>query len=446
MSFRNFIENTISKEKRNNIKWDYYNAYDYDNSIDIQRIYNNPKAFIKNYFANGSKNLALNILQAENEDKLMNMPYFSNYRALHTVSTFFLGLLIENAANPDNPLEINCERDYTNMPFSYLWFLTCLYHDYGYCVEGNKDIFPLPLEGAPIPSCENPRRYNFFECRQLGYIKRKLKIQCSPYSCFGRKFSTQARHIDDTENEITMDDLLFKLTKYNLRKGVKFNNGIEIKRNTYTSTLITKYFNYCLNELEPKCYNHGIVGGFLLYDRLLKNYVKAFQENESRYQRPYQDENFHHFYYDDQGKYRQFFIEQIPIFSYISDCIISHNIWKAKPIDVDKYIEYGLDKLLSENFEKISIKKNPMLYILSVADVLEPCKLFKGIFPNSPEADLWKAWDCFDFKFIEKSKIELSVLEPAKFEKVYEQVKELETWVEIKFEKIGEQKLEIEFE
>jgi len=237
-----------------------------------------------------------------------------------------------------------------------------------------------------------------------------------------------------------MDDLLFKLTQYNLRKGVKFNNGLEVRKNTYHSHLITKYFNYCINEIG--IYNHGIIGGYLFYDSLLKNYAKAFLENKKQYP----NENFNHFYYDDSGKYRRFFIKQIPVFNYISDCIISHNVWKADSKNREKYIEYGLDELLPENFEKISIKKNPMLYILCIADVLEPCKLFKKFFPDVPDIDLWRAWDYFEFNFIEKSKIELVVLEPINFEEVYKEVKKLKAWIEIKCRKTGENKITIKFE
>jgi hypothetical protein len=53
-------------------------------------------------------------------------------RIIHTISTFFLGILFQ-------PL---CKLPALKPDFKYLWFITCLYHDYGYCIENNKDDYP----------------------------------------------------------------------------------------------------------------------------------------------------------------------------------------------------------------------------------------------------------------------------------------------------------------
>ena len=41
-----------------------------------------------------------------------------------------------------------------------------------------------------------------------------------------------------------------------------------------------------------------------------------------------------------------------------------------------KYIEYSLDCLLEEQYKRISYKDDPLLFILCVADTLEPSKRF----------------------------------------------------------------------
>lgn len=42
----------------------------------------------------------------------------------------------------------------------------------------------------------------------------------------------------------------------------------------------------------------------------------------------------------------------------------------------DKYMKYGLENLLQENFIKISYEDNPLLFVLCVADTIEPSKRF----------------------------------------------------------------------
>jgi hypothetical protein len=52
-------------------------------------------------------------------------------RAIHTVSAFFPGILIESAMFGDDHLYAAVDND-DGFTFHYLWFLTCLYHDIGY--------------------------------------------------------------------------------------------------------------------------------------------------------------------------------------------------------------------------------------------------------------------------------------------------------------------------
>ncbi len=70
--------------------------------------------------------------------------------------------------------------------------------------------------------------------------------------------------------------------------------------------------------------------------------------------------------------------EQLKLFSYIADCIASHNMYKADGNEgcIAKYMDYSLNCLLPDEFERISYKDNPLLFILCVADTIEPSKKF----------------------------------------------------------------------
>ena len=132
MRYSEFINNTLSNQ--NGIRWNYYQMQmDTDSILDAE----NADGFIKEYFQTGGKSLPLLLDPSEAEefihryfdagnkklalafqyDALHQLP---PERATHTVSGFFLGLLIENCINGVNTLAIESQNDF---PFSYLWFL-----------------------------------------------------------------------------------------------------------------------------------------------------------------------------------------------------------------------------------------------------------------------------------------------------------------------------------
>lgn len=94
--------------------------------------------FIKEYFGIGGKeNLFLKIPRQYERDV--------KERAIHIVSTFFLGLKIAECMGIDT-----MKRNEESVSFLYLWFLSCLYHDIGYCFENHSrcdDLRSLSVDG-----------------------------------------------------------------------------------------------------------------------------------------------------------------------------------------------------------------------------------------------------------------------------------------------------------
>lgn len=88
--------------------------------------------FIQEYFRAGEKHRALDgILDSGCMKESMV------FRCQHTVSAFFLGLVLARSlGDREFTFEIENER----FDFTYVWFLTCLYHDIGYVFELDSDI------------------------------------------------------------------------------------------------------------------------------------------------------------------------------------------------------------------------------------------------------------------------------------------------------------------
>jgi hypothetical protein len=170
-------------------KWKYYERM--QNPVDLFSNQQSAKEFIKNYFGTGGKGAIFET--PLNLDKI---------RVFHTVSTFFLGihlgeLILENAT----PEELKPD-------FMYLWYLTSLYHDFGYAVETNNNDYPL-------------NDYN-----TLKKLKSRLSIK---------------------------NDVL----------------GLHHQQMIFNNETVEAYHKYCVDKRG--FINHGLVGGLLLYDRLKKN-------------------------------------------------------------------------------------------------------------------------------------------------------------------------------
>ena len=381
MTYRDYINNTLSHE--NEIDWNYYGNY-----IQTDNLLNGETSsdFIKQYFENGEKVLPL-VLNPEIADRFITR-YFTAARkefvlayrfderyqlpperAIHTVSGFFLGLLIENCINGTTPLSLQSTNYF---PFSYLWFLTFLYHDYGYCVTERENCPVEYPQHAPIPRINDVRYTQSCrgEYRALTEIKRKLGISLSPFSSSGAfQFSNHATRRVEPSMEHT---LLCELTQRNNTISgypkLHFSNGSVIRGHQYPSRIITRYMNYCINTRQRV--DHGIVGGYLFYDRMIKNYMLAYLASNAETGSTQNLSDFHY-------RNRHFCKEQLNIFSYISDCILSHNIFKQPPDMRALYEEYQLIDLLEENFKTITFESNPLLYILAVSDTLEPIKAYQ---------------------------------------------------------------------
>jgi len=424
MTLYNFIKSAV---KNDSVDWDYYEAYWHEGRDNIfEMIKSNPKTFIGNYFINGSKNLALNLTDGNKDNP---MAPFSDFRAIHTVSAFFIGLYIEKSLSCGSSLSIPLGDGHQAMPFSYLWFLTCLYHDYGYCIE-DKDTHVPCKRGFYLNNNKNYNRTSLCEYRTLHNVRRQYDIRHSIYSDY------QPR--TDRRTPPSLSDVVLKdITRQ--EQAVYFSNDAIIEGPRYSSGLVTRYFNYCLAELDRPVINHGIIGGQLFYDRMIKSYLSAYERTVAMHNNPNID--YKDFYCEDEhGNHKHFFIEQVPVFKHIADCIIAHNIWAPNESSAETYRRYGLDELSPDRFEKISYKTSPLLFILAIADTIEPCKLFNGVISDNM---LWRVWTDYKISYNKKERTFIINLPNDKFNELYEKAKSLELWVDVTCELGENQSIEI---
>ncbi len=407
-------------------EWNYYRA---DISIDPLIFPERSLDFIREYFQNGQKGYAIvdledcrNILWRNGRnDNIYRVPplHLSEFRAVHTVSTFFLGILLEHyIAQEIGHTEISVGKE--TFPFSYLWFLTCLYHDWGYIVEEN---WTPQLEAHRD---EVPCTHRVKAPSDLAILKRQLRIMYSPYrQNIDQQWGASYRNRFSSLNCSMYDTLL--MCNPTLRTGVRFGDGKSSSQFTYSSNLVQDYFSYCIHELSQPIYNHGIIGGYLFYDRMINNYIYAYKKSHLRNTR---EAGFYpgiaNFYWN--GKH--FCAEQLPLFAYIADCIIAHNIWKADSKSEKKYLEYGLTELVGKNFRQISFRSNPLLFILAITDTLDPYKIYGSDTAGGKDAP--QVWRSFDFSFEQGTLTVSSRYKCRPIQKLYNKAKSLKVWTNVK--------------
>jgi len=187
--------------------WDYYFELDHkklNNPFTQKNFHVN---FVKRYFKRSGKSKILDFINILPNRKL------DYNRTKHTNSIFFLGVLLYKQTNLQHEYfdDINT-AEYKRFPF--LWFLSCLFHDFGFTIEKDKKA----IEG-----------------------------------------------ISNLNDLIT----LHKIDNYLLNEEPIFMN-----KTLFGS--IENYFNFRLKE--HKKIDHGIFAGIYFYDRLTKIRIIKSQE------------------------------------------------------------------------------------------------------------------------------------------------------------------------
>lgn len=300
--------------ERFNARKNYYNTVAYMSDIfedDYEMTSQKCKEYIYKYFYRGGKPLVFDTPFRETYDQ------FGKH--IHTVSLYFLGSVLRNLFCKDiyegikKALNSDIKWYEEEEEYEYTWFLTSLYHDVASCIETK----------IPYNASESVKHLEFY----LG----KSNIRYTPFN------------------------------HQTINKGAVLN--------CYSEELIKNYFYYRSNKDET---DHGIIGGYLLFDRLKKNLLEIFSK--------------HHL--DKEGVIKEldgrslaWNIEYLDLFAYVADAIICHNLWtKNIGDDSEEYEKYGLDPLIIKNdSDKVSMKRLPLQFMLRLLDTIEPTKRFGDI-------------------------------------------------------------------
>ena len=357
MEIKNLYEQFIKIHESKQFDTDYYSM-----NRDLPICEYDAERFIREYFECGGKAQVVYEL-LHNVDPMRNM---------HSISAFFLGVLLKNKLN------INLDAKYGNgktvFPFGYMWYLVCLFHDMGYAQEENYNY--------KFKYIKQSEKFLKEHKEIVYYIKRKGKSDFADLGIIYEPIYNYSTYYKFSNKNGIKESEMDKKT--DLRLG----NKIIIEKAKYRKETIYNYLEFC--KLNPKInhYDHGIVGGLWLYDSLIKNYIIHFEkEHKVNNEIKYDD------FYITKGDRRLHFCEQQRvIFSYLSNCIIAHNMWCANDENNEEYKKCKLNELTLENYKLIKFKDDPILFILALVDTIEPIKLYHN--SELSVKEIWKGIKC----------------------------------------------------
>ena len=210
--------------------------------------------------------------------------------------------------------------------------------------------------------------------------------------------------INEDINSIKVENKLLAYIKEN-KKILEKN-----EKNEKLFKTIPNYFKYRLRDGKL---DHGITTGIKLFDSLEKNRKVRKEQVENGV------ENSILYWGDDLT----------PLYAQASLSIAMHNIWSSgeKEEIKEKYRNLGLESLITGESDifPISIKDNPLLFLLGLVDTIEPIKTFNCV---EPQYVLENILIDFDKNKITISNKETSILS---FERLIKNVKGLKDWLDV---------------
>lgn len=353
---------------------------------------------------------------AEKRSVVEDFNNMDEMRSHHSMSLLYLGVLINSRLNLNMKIRIANEF----FDFNYFWSILCFYHDLGYEAENhNSFYFKINQKNR------NNFRYSYF----TSDICKDFSLTFKYPQFFNKSiiFLAKSKFPFLVSSHIQFNTRFFELKEKDFERideidyiKVLLNNEIvEIRHRFFSEKEVSSYYKYRLAEFGV--FDHGIVGGYIFFDSIMKCYFKSYKE------RDFVEDSVLSF----SKNYKYFCVEQIPMFAYLADCITSHNIFFSTNETKELYEEYSILSL--DKKKKISLKNNPVLFILELIDTIDPIKFFSKSVYGYEVIDILKS---FNWKFENRNTIIISlskdkILSTMEYEKYVNEINLIETWLDV---------------
>ncbi len=325
----------------------------------------------------------------------------------HAVFLYLIGNIIYKSMGVN--LDIHGQKE--RYPFLYLWFLICFAHGIGEGYERETGYW------CSIPECwKTVYGYqttdSIKDSRLLWYKNHGINISyLAPNRKKNHLYSSQITQCKQSHKQKCII-LNKRICNLKCEHSILFSNEIMVEGMQMNQKEKEAYFQHNINQRNRL--EHGIVGGDVLYSKLILNYFYNYKISWKNGERKDCFEGFYsggvHFY-----------CEQFKIYSYIANCLSAHTRCEEGEI---------ADSMRSVKHQKISLQKDPLLFLLCITDVVEPTQYFKNM-------DAGELTSSIDITYNSASKrIEIFVLETLcqsqEGKKYIRRLEQIRNWCEIK--------------
>lgn len=371
--------------------------YYYEETINLEEDFNLTKDKIRRYFEIASK-----------ENLSYDFEGLEELREQHSMSLVYLGILFNDKLN----INIKIENNDIHYPFNYVWNILCFYHDLGYIFENDKSyIYKVRKRNQD----NQIKGYNY----KWNIINSKICFDCGFNFSYNRRFTNSCNQVFMNYSR-KLNNTIVNEEEFNIIKNMKditvyyYDTQIVVKKSQFYKSTAEKYYKYRIEEMGK--YDHGILGGYMLFNNLVHNYIIKMQEEENKA------------YFIKNSKI--FRIDQLTLFSYISDCIVNHNIFFPTDNNIHVYEEYGLNELILFN-KPFKLRDNPLLFLLYLVDSLDPIKYFNKETSLNSEQILKSINISFIDKGFELNKGVNSSIDDSLFKNYIEKISTLASWLDV---------------
>lgn len=364
-----------------------------------------------------SKNQIIRFFEmGEKKSIIESFDNMDEMRANHSMSLLYLGVLLNDKLNLNMSMKVSNQT----FDFNYFWSIICFYHDLGYSAENNYSFM------FKINQKNSRRPYKFFYSNFLF-----LNKICNDFTLrykYSQFFSNSISYIAKIkpplgisryrmlEEQRLLDDIDFQ--RIDKIRNIKVNyrdTCTEVKKSYFSEKEVINYYIYRLSEYGVL--DHGIVGGYIFFDSIMKFYLESYSKRDQGT------------IIDFEKDWRYFCVEQIPLFAYIADCIVSHNIFFPTKDKKEIYKEYSI--LSIDKKRKISIRNNPILFLLDLIDTIDPVKYFESKYKYNT-LDILKSFDCnFDKDTIILSLSKYASVSMQSYKEYTKTIQTMKEWLDI---------------
>lgn len=144
-------------------------------------------------------------------------------------------------------------------------------------------------------------------------------------------------------------------------EGIIFSKDVRVTKSPVAENDMQDYFHFCCACRKNSFLDHGFASGLFFYDQMIKQHIISYIREKKKNEKV----DFDRFVREEDTCSVVYDRRQWALYSYLANCMMLHNMMLHNP---EKCVIHE---------KKLSFLENPMLFLLILADCLEPLHIYE---------------------------------------------------------------------